>query len=285
MRRQLQTIFFGITPEVFQPNVHLENLMRNSRQRQIVNPTPNMNSARTITLNIPDELRTELMLTFARGVKIYRHDMPDLPAGLNDLFAAAREKCGLRDTVREFLIYGGRHNRDDGSIIEPAPMGVIGRLILNLNCKENYSIVRTGIEEYMQARKAKAEAATPARAKKISIPTLIPQGSLNLEDSQGFFLAPPACNSTMFLVSKAPRGTVRREGKLVPYLRPRTYDRLMIVIDFIFQPSPEEIQAFMKGLEMPGAADAVEGDETVYEVNLEDQLTAMEATDKVEVAL
>lgn len=241
-----------------------------------------MNSARVVTLALPDALRAELMLTFDRGVKIFRHDTEGLPDGLNQLFALAREKCGLKDTVREFMIMGGKHQRNDGSIVEPAPLGVIGRVILNLNCKENYCVVRTGIEEYMSAKRAKAEAPTPAKAKKITIPTLMPEGVVTLEDSQGFFMAPPVCNSTMLLVNKASRGTINRGGKQVPYLRPRTYERLMIIIDFIFQPSQEEIQEFMKSMNIPSVEEAA-ADETVYEVDLESQLNQMQPTDKVEI--
>lgn len=91
-------------------------------------------------------------------------------------------------------------------------------------------MVRTGVEEYLQKKSAKSA------GKKITLPALHPEGGVHLEDGQALFLPLPACNTTMFLMSKAPRGAVRRDGKLVPYLRARNYERLMIVIDFTFQP-------------------------------------------------
>lgn len=84
---------------------------------------------KVLPLVLREGLRSELGQIFDHTVKTFRSDMEDLPASLHELFTLTRAQCGLKDTMTQFTLRGAKHSRNEGSITEPAPLGIIARVI------------------------------------------------------------------------------------------------------------------------------------------------------------
>ena len=228
-----------------------------------------------ITLPLTPELKTSLLRFYGRKVSILRFDDAELPVFVKELVELGREKIGLRDTIKEFMVQASHHARDDGSFIQPAAVGTIGRLLVNINVKELYGVVSSGVGEYMQALSDKAGALTPVQAKKIKLPRIKADRTILLEDSEALFIAPPQCNQLIFTVQKNPHRIISNVGRQITHIRPRNYDRLTLVIDYYFQPSEEDMKKFMEGMKIDPAEK--EGDvSNSYEIDLEQQIEDME---------
>jgi len=237
-----------------------------------------MMSSRKFPINIAPELKAELMAIFTNRVSLVRHDDDEIiPTCVQQLVTWARGQIGLKDTINEFTLRGSHHNRLDGSLIDPAEPGTVGRVILNFNAKEIYNVMESGVGAYLQARDRKTSGLE--QTKKIRIPPLQTDEQLLLEADEAFFVVPPRCNTTLFHVTKNPNRVLPgRKG--IAHIRPRNYDRLTIVIDYRFQPSPEEMKKFMDGMKFDigddGTAEAYDIEIPTGPTELEKQINAAE---------
>ena len=104
------------------------------------------------------------------------------------------------------IVSGKPYNRDEGSVYKPSAEGVVGKAVVNINCRDIYGTSENGLR---------------------------PERQYLLENGDYIIIPGDYCQRLNVVVGKNPIQKMKTSGREVAVLRPKSYKRITLVVNLI----------------------------------------------------